>query len=38
LYALNHGGIKEEYIGRQVEYVGDTVDYEYSLLPGVKLT
>ena len=30
LYALNHGGLKEEYIGRQTEYVGDSIDYDFD--------
>jgi hypothetical protein len=38
IYALNHGGIKEEHIGRQFEYVGDTVNYEYVDTKGIKLT
>ena len=38
LFALNHGGIKEKHIGRQFQYVGDTVDYEYTESKGIKLT
>lgn len=38
LYALNHGGIKEPHIGRQFDYVGDTVDYGYEDSKVVKLT
>jgi hypothetical protein len=38
IYALSHGGIKEEHIGRQFGYVGDTVNYEYVDTKGVKLT
>ena len=38
LYALSHGGIKEPHIGRQFEYVGDTVDYGCGDSKVVKLT
>ena len=38
LYALNHGGLKEEYIGRQTEYVGDSVDYDFDETKAKKLT
>lgn len=38
LFALNHGGIKEKHIGRQFQYIGDTVDYEYTESKGIKLT
>lgn len=37
LYALNNGGIKEEHIGRQFGYVGDTIQYEYVDSKGIKL-
>ena len=38
LYALNHGGIKEQHIGRQFEYVGDVVDYSCEDSKVIKLT